>query len=70
MTKAGRGISDEWVDRMIQSNHFIKVHDFPITTDVFSNVEIKGGVNYFQNYVPNNYCFNYQNFRNHPIQNR
>ena len=47
MTKAGRGISDEWVNRMIQSNHFIKVHDFPITTDVFSNVEIKGGVNYY-----------------------
>ena len=25
---------------------------------------------YICNYVPNNYCFNYQNFRNHPIQNR
>jgi len=47
MTKAGRGISDEWVDKMIQSNHFVKIHDFPITTDVFSNVEIKGGVNYY-----------------------
>lgn len=47
MTKAGRGISDEWVDKMIHSNHFVKIHDFPITTDVFSNVEIKGGVNYY-----------------------
>ena len=47
MTKAGRGISDDWVEKMIRSNHFIKIHDYPITTDVFSNVEIKGGVNYY-----------------------
>ena len=28
------------------------------------------GANYIQNYVSNNYCFNYQNFRKSPIQNR
>ena len=47
MTKAGRGISDEWVEMKINSNHFIKIHDFPIATDVFFCVDIKGGVNYF-----------------------
>jgi len=26
--------------------------------------------NYIQNYVSNNYCFNYQNFRKSPVQNR
>ena len=47
MTKAGRGVSDEWVEEKIKSNHFISIYDYPITTDVFNGVDIKGGVNYF-----------------------
>ena len=47
MTKAGQGVSDNWVDKMLQSNHFIEVHDFLEASDCFSGVEIKGGVNYF-----------------------
>ena len=47
MTKTGRGISDEWVDSMIDGNHFMAIHDYPISTDCFPTVDIKGGVNYF-----------------------
>ena len=47
MTKQGQGISDEWVNKMIQSNNFISVHDYPNANDCFENVEIKGGINYF-----------------------
>ncbi len=47
MTKTGRGISDEWVDGMINGNHFMVIHDYPISTDCFPTVDIKGGVNYF-----------------------
>ena len=47
MTKAGQGVSDNWVDKMIQSNHFVELHDFLDAGDCFSGVEIKGGVNYF-----------------------
>lgn len=47
MTKQGQGISNEWVDRMIKSNHFVSIHDFPNANDCFENVEIKGGINYF-----------------------
>ena len=47
MANSGRGISDEWVAEMINSNHFVVVHDYPMATDCFDRVEIKGGVNYF-----------------------
>ena len=47
MTKQGQGISNEWVDKMIECNHFITIHDFPNANDCFENVEIKGGINYF-----------------------
>jgi hypothetical protein len=47
MTKQGQGISEEWVDKMLQGNHFLTVHDYPNATDCFAGVEIKGGVNYF-----------------------
>ena len=47
MTKAGQGISDNWVDKMIRSNHLVEVQDFLEASDCFSGVEIKGGVNYF-----------------------
>ena len=47
MVKVGQGISDEWVDKMIDSNHFILIKDYLDATVCFNNVEIKGGVNYF-----------------------
>lgn len=47
MTKDGQGIKDEWVDDMINSNHFIKLTDFLNASECFPGVEIKGGVNYF-----------------------
>lgn len=33
--------------RMIESNKLRELHDFPISSDCFSGVEIKGGVSYF-----------------------
>lgn len=47
MTKAGRGISDAWVDEMLNSNSFILMHDYLNSEECFKGVEIKGGVNYF-----------------------
>lgn len=47
MTKQGQGISDEWVDRMLQNNEFRTVHDYFDASECFPGVEIKGGVNYF-----------------------
>lgn len=52
MTKNGRGVSNEWVDKMLNGNHFISIFDFTSASDCFNNVEIKGGVNYFL-YSPN-----------------
>ncbi len=47
MTKAGQGVSDDWVEKMIHSNHFIEVQDFLDSNECFSGVDIMGGVNYF-----------------------
>ena len=57
LTKTGQGLSLEWVDKMLNCNHFISIHDFANATDCFEHVEIKGGVNYFL-YSPlyNNKC--------------
>ena len=47
MTKTGQGVSDKWIDNMINNNHFITIHDYPLATECFKGVEIKGGVSYF-----------------------
>jgi len=47
MTKAGQSIPDEWVDKMINCNHFRLINDYADARDCFPTVEIKGGVNYF-----------------------
>lgn len=47
MSKAGQSIPDEWVDEMINCNHFRTIHDYLDATDCFTGVEIKGGINYF-----------------------
>ena len=47
MTKSSRGIPDEWVDKMLDCDHFVKIHDYTDATACFSGVEIKGGVSYW-----------------------
>ena len=47
MTKTGQGVSDEWAEKMISSNHFVEVHDFIDSTECFAGVDIMGGVSYF-----------------------
>ena len=47
LSNTGRGVKDEWVDKLLHCNHFITMHDFHSSEDCFKNVEIKGGVNYF-----------------------
>ena len=47
MTKSSRGISDDWVDNMLNCDHFVKIHDYTDATNCFTGVEIKGGVSYW-----------------------
>ena len=47
MSKMGRGVKEEWVDELISCNHFVSIHDYIDSADVFPGVDIKGGVNYF-----------------------
>lgn len=47
MTRSTEGISDEWVDSMLNDNHIMVMHDFLDSGLCFPGVEIKGGVNYF-----------------------
>lgn len=47
MTKTTEGISDSWVDEMLQDDHLEVMHDYANATSCFPGVEIKGGVNYF-----------------------
>ena len=32
---------------MLENKHFKAIHDYPNAAEIFSNIEIKGGVNYF-----------------------
>ena len=47
LTKDGQGIKDEWVEQMINSDHFVQLTDYLDASECFPGVEIKGGVNYF-----------------------
>ena len=47
MSKMGRGVKEEWVDELISCNHFVCIHDYLDSSEVFPGVDIKGGVNYF-----------------------
>jgi hypothetical protein len=46
MTKGSMGIKDEWVDMMLNSNHFIKMEDFINFSECFTGVGIGGGISY------------------------
>ena len=47
MTRSTEGISDEWIDFMLNNNHIRIMHDFTDASLCFPGVDIKGGVNYF-----------------------
>ena len=47
MTKTGQGVNEDWADRIIRSNHFLSLIDYYDASEVFSGIEIKGGVSYF-----------------------
>ncbi|MCQ2344319.1 MAG: Eco57I restriction-modification methylase domain-containing protein [Paludibacteraceae bacterium] len=47
MTKQGRGLSEEWAESILKSNHFVCIIDFLDANNCFPNVDIKGGVCYF-----------------------
>ena len=46
MTKGSMGVREEWVDMMLNSNHFIKVEDYIDFSECFTGVGIGGGVSY------------------------
>lgn len=47
MTKVGQGISNDWVDKLLNSNQFVSLTDFLTSSSCFTGVEIKGGICYF-----------------------
>lgn len=47
MTRSVEGISDDWIDGMLNCNKIEILHDYLNAGDCFPGVEIKGGVCYF-----------------------
>ncbi|MCH5282094.1 MAG: Eco57I restriction-modification methylase domain-containing protein [Treponema sp.] len=47
MTRSTEGISDEWIDKMLNDKRLRIVHDFLDSSLCFPGVNITGGVNYF-----------------------
>ena len=47
MTKTSQGIADSWVDSVLNCNHFRIIHDFEHASEIFPDVNIAGGINYF-----------------------
>ena len=42
----GKGL-DDFREAMLEDKRMKEIHDYPVTSEVFSSIEIKGGVNYF-----------------------
>ncbi|MBF0751928.1 MULTISPECIES: Eco57I restriction-modification methylase domain-containing protein [unclassified Pasteurella] len=64
MTRQTEGISDVWIDDMLNSNKFIEIHDFLSAKGIFTGTPPEGGVNYFiwsKNYVGKVNYFLYKN---------
>lgn len=47
MTRSTEGISDDWIDQMLEDKRIKKVHDFIDASICFPGVSIPGGVNFF-----------------------
>ena len=47
MTRSTEGISDEWIDEMINDKRIKIIHDYKKSSECFPGVDIMGGVNYF-----------------------
>jgi len=47
MTRSVEGISDEWIDEMMNDRQIKEMHDFLDASDIFAGTPPKGGVNYF-----------------------
>lgn len=47
MTRSAEGVSDDWINEMINDSRIRIIHDFEASDMCFPGVEIKGGVNYF-----------------------
>ena len=47
MGRSAGGIPIAWVDKMVNNKRIKEVHDFIDSEDCFTNVKIRGGVNYF-----------------------
>lgn len=64
MTDTAEGISSDWVKSMINSNKFKTIVDFENGDNLFNDVRISGGVNYFLWDIEHNdkcnYTYNYE----------
>jgi len=47
MTRSVEGVSDNWIDGMLNDHRIKIMHDFLDASDIFSGTPPKGGVNYF-----------------------
>lgn len=47
MTRQTEGVPDAWIDKMLDSNQFIEIHDFLNAKGIFTGTPPEGGVNYF-----------------------
>ena len=65
MTRSTEGISEEWIDFMLNDNHIRIMHDYTNSDLCFPGVDIMGGVNYFlwdrDNEGPCEYCLHLEN---------
>lgn len=68
MTKQGRGLSEEWADKMLSSEHIRIIKDYLDASQCFPGVDIKGGVCYFLYQGSYNGTCNYEIHQNGNIK--